>query len=158
MTRLKKPKGLIRYSGGGRDLLARAAAYGAILLVVGVALSIALTRRQPVELELVRAPEAPYQDRGDGRVINHFKINIQNQTFEDVQVTFESAARIVVSNHAETLVAGKSERADLFVEFTKTALTLGKGEARVRMIVRAAGSRESIQDSTQEVRLVGPYR
>jgi cytochrome c oxidase accessory protein FixG len=156
MARLKKPPGLIRYTRS-RGLSARGAVYGLLLLAVAGAFGLALSRRQTVALDVLRAPEAPYQELEGGRVINHFKLDLANQGFDDLAVSIESPSRIVVSNHAPSLAGGAAERADLFVELPRSGFE--GGHARAELVLTARDVHGAVVQTTRrEVRLVGPYR
>jgi polyferredoxin len=161
MTKVGKPTGLIRYMRG-KGVSPRAWAYAALLVIVSAAFARALWTRQVIEASLVRAPEAPYQLLEGGRVVNHFKVDLANQGFEDAAVRFgleDPEARLVVSNHAEGLAGGASERADLFIDLPKSRFSEGKatGALLIRSRIKTAGGEASEHVSRREVRLVGPY-
>jgi ferredoxin len=171
MRRTKRPPGLIRYASqaslegkGTRRFSARAAAYSGVLGILLCGLVWTLYRRERVEVNLLRAAEAPYQELVNDRVVNHFKLDLYNLSFEDLSVELavkpelkEAGVSLVISNHAPSLIAGTPERADLFVQYPKSLLRNGSATIEVMLLARAATG-EVAQQTTKEVRLVGPYR
>ncbi|HTL11914.1 MAG TPA: cytochrome c oxidase accessory protein CcoG [Bdellovibrionota bacterium] len=173
MARLKRPPGLIRYGtqatteGKKEDPLAwhqraRVLVTAALLVLFIGGLGAAVATREPLEMTLIRAVDTPYQEvtSADGRpeVINHFKMDLRNQTFAPLKLRFSldgaDQARgetWVVSNHAEELAAGQSERADLFIRFPAAVLSFGHAQATLQ--VESGSTR-----TRTEVRLVGPLR
>jgi len=165
MSKVKKPAGLIRYMQG-KTISSRGWVYAALLLILVSSFAIVLARRKTVELAIIRAPEAPYQEIEGARVINHFKLDLANQGFEDLAVEFAlkgpgSARKIVVSNHAAVLSGGQAERADLFIETPKADFHEGRALVEIVMTARTlenGNNGAALQSTSTEVRLVGPYR
>lgn len=168
MARLKKPLGLIRYIRPGKLLRPRVVLNSAIVLALSIGLVLTLISRSPVEMMLMRAVESPYQEipgsNGEGEIIiNHFKLDLKNQSFDTKRLKFaaraaESGAELgtVASNHRETLPAGESERADLFVKFPKSLLKSGHLPARIILSAEASEHEPAIEQ-VKEVSLVGPF-
>ena len=179
MARLKKPLGLIRYGNQAtaegkveafRPWFKRSRAWiylGLLLACIG-GLTLTVSHRALIELTLIRAADYPYQEipgsQGQTQILNHFKADLRNQTFEEQDIDFlvepdleRQGVRVVVSNHKGKLAPGERERADLFLEFPKSFLTLGHGvipiqlEARSRIVSKPT-------HSIQEAHLVGPLR
>jgi hypothetical protein len=179
MSRINKPAGLIRYGsvaltqGLQHSTLAwhkrpRVWIYLITLVSIIFALIFTLMNRQPIEVTLVRAVDAPYQEvkANDGRseIINHFKVDLRNQSFDSVKVGFVVSSeslrqriQLIVSNHSETLLGGVSERSDLFIRFPKEILTQGSGNLTLQIQGNSSVQGKSFV-LTQEVRLVGPLR
>lgn len=173
MRRLHKPAGLIRY---GSQTLAettqpappwhrrtRAWVYFAVLATCLSSLGLTISRRHAVEATVIRATGAPYQELPEG-IVNHFKVDVQNQTFADQSVRFSLAPEsqaagltLVMSNHRDLLPAGESERADAFIRFPRSVLTHGHARVPLRLEILATAEHPAFS-YTQEVSLVGPLR
>ena len=184
MTRLKKPVGLIRYSSFAFSRGAASVSLpwysreriwicGILLLLCGGGLTLSIVDRSPLEVTLIRATDIPYQEiramDGTVEILNHFKVDIRNQTFEGREISFsipqetlEKPIRLTVSNHPPLLAAGETERADLFVQFPKERLSLGKGHVSILIESKAVASGSSTPaietHSSKEVQIVGPFK
>ncbi|MDR3608592.1 MAG: cytochrome c oxidase accessory protein CcoG [Oligoflexia bacterium] len=176
MRRLKKPEGLIRYGtaaalanpGSEKPKSLRRWIYLALLSACLGGLALTVHGRTTLALQLIRAPEAPYQELpGDTHeILNHYKMELRNQSFDsqtvEIRVPPAEAGRgvtIVVSNLAPSLGGGESERADLFIRVPRKLLTQGKGSIHLEFVARDEQSHSQAAESVtvKEVRLVGPY-
>jgi cytochrome c oxidase accessory protein FixG len=172
MHRLKKPQGLIRYGsiaeiqGQPTDRGARPWVYGALIAACITGLTLTVRGRTAITVGLIRAIETPYQvvatESGSQEVINHYKLEIRNQSFDSQSVEIripkeyeEKGVKIVTSNHAASMEAGASERADLFIRFPKSLLTLGKAEIGIDFTAKSEKQEEPLL--RKEVHLVGPF-
>ncbi len=120
MDKIKRPRGLIRYSsqaamaGEKRSWLrARVVLYPALLAVVGSIFVLMLARKPQADVTLIRAGGAPFSLLADGRVANPYRLKIVNRT--RAAATYESA----VVNHPGGEVVGEAAR-----------ITLAPGEDR----------------------------
>lgn len=182
MVRLKKPKGLIRYGALGSTHQTldskkpwfthpRALVYCGILLALFIGLVINVNTRDLIQMTWIRAVDTPYQSlvnsQGQAVIVNHFKIDLRNQTFEDRRVTFvvtplqqEKGIEFISSTPSILVKAGQSERMDLFVRFPKSFLTSGHAtlvvEGRSESL-SPSSTHQPIIHLSQEVRLVGPF-
>ena len=97
MEKIEKPKGLIRYATGNslkgialNWLRPRVAIYSVLLIAVVGALLFSVSNRQDIAVTVLRAKDNPYQvvknEGGSEEVINHFKMHMQNQTFDDLKL------------------------------------------------------------------------
>lgn len=177
MTRMKKPRGLIRYgshavSEGKEETFlpwykrTRGWIY---LFVLGVSLGglvWTLNHRAEIELIMTRATDSPYQEilspNGQGHVINHFVVNLRNQTFSIQKIEFSLNSELknkdvslIVSNHKSELIPGEPDRVDLFVRFPKSLLKSGRAHLSIQL---NGSSPERLNPIVicQEVNLVGP--
>lgn len=163
MTKLGKTKGLIRYSESRnfKELLfARPGGYlAALALLVGFFVFV-IARRELVEIALVRGTGEPYQTL-DAEVINHFRLDLQNQKFETVQVAIQpdspSEVSLVSATQAIEVPAGKSRRIDFFVRFQLSKLKFGHASATILAFQSTAEKKQTLT-SRIEVPLVGPIR
>ncbi|MEM9858221.1 MAG: cytochrome c oxidase accessory protein CcoG [Bacteroidota bacterium] len=105
MEKIKKPKGLIRYSShtaieeGKQKLFnPRVAAYSVVLLALITFLSFSLATRSDIETTILKVPGQLYQKTDAGNITNLFNIQFVNKTFDDmtlkVRVENESSAKI----------------------------------------------------------------
>ncbi len=176
MRRTKKPEGLIRYANQalseGRTETwtpwyqrARAWVYLALLVTCGGGLYWATAHRSPIEITLIRGIEAPYQVTPSG-IINHFKMDVRNQTFTDQSVSFsvspelqQKGVKLIISHHKDTLKTGEPERADLFITYPKEILTFGKAVITIEVTAIASDPSPHLElHLNQEVHLVGPLQ
>jgi cytochrome c oxidase accessory protein FixG len=177
MTRLKKPLGLIQFGNqamteGKTEAFipwfkrARAWVYLGLLIACMGGLAFTVAHRAPIELTLVRAVDSPYQEipgsLGQMRILNHFKAELRNQTFEDQEISFSVAPElqaqgvsIIVSNHKSKLAPGERERADVFIQFPKIFLKIGHGIIPLVLEAKSKLTPKPVQ-SLREVHLVGP--
>ncbi|MBZ0153893.1 MAG: cytochrome c oxidase accessory protein CcoG [Planctomycetes bacterium] len=110
MSKLGKPKGLVRYdsqrafeTGERRFFRGRVVLY-AILLLLGISvMTFAITKRRPFEASLVRAPGRSYTLE-DGRVHNVFDLQLINKRPDRRKFTI--VVQQPTGTGAETLVAG----------------------------------------------------
>lgn len=165
MSRLKKPKGLIRYENpklSSRLLRPRAWIYLGLILGCLFGLIFTVSQRSPLELTLIRANDFPYQEipgpLGKTQILNHFKVDLRNQTFEEQEVTFSitpelqaQGVTLLIANHKTKLNPGEPERADLFIQFP--ILILKNGRAVLPIHLQAQGI-----SLIREATLVGPFR
>lgn len=173
MQKLNKPIGLIRYQSGlfARTtrfrLNARAAIYLGLLVVSIGALSLTLTLRSPIQVEVLRAKDAPYtaELRADGStiVINHFKLELSNQSGASQALDFRlnenltsQGAELVTAIRPLVLLDGNVTQVDVFIRFPKTLLK--NGMARIEFTVATTGSENAAAvEIKKEASLVGPF-
>ena len=168
MSRLHKPKGLIRYDTlipgkAPKALRFRPMMYLFIVMVCATSLFLILQNRRALEADVVRAAEAPYQQitapDGSLQLVNHFKFDLKNQSFDDQTLAIvvpealqARGVQIVVSNFNASLTAGSSERSDVFVKFPKALLNYGHALIQLTVTSNRPGSNLPV-----EVKLVGPF-
>lgn len=176
MSRLHKPKGLIRYTSLAQltqglsaatritPLRPRSAIYLLLIALLAGGLVYRVRTRGALEHLWVRAVGAPYQVVGEGAqalVLNRFEVDLGSQVFdEDLEVRFsvlgseEPALEIATAQNPLTLRAGEHRRVDLFFKFPRTRLSEGRGEARVE--ISARGAHQDFRE-VQQIKLVGPF-
>lgn len=93
MTKINKPKGLIRLSShtaietGQKKLFTpRVAGYSIVLLAMMVFLSFMLVSRSDVEITVLKVPGTLYQKTDDGQISNLYNIQFVNKTFEEMEL------------------------------------------------------------------------
>ncbi|MCU0442140.1 MAG: cytochrome c oxidase accessory protein CcoG [Bacteroidia bacterium] len=96
MTKINKPKGLIRYAsqaaivnGFAKRITTRSMAYSAILVVLVSVLTYLLATRKPVEANVLRTPGMLYQQQENNQVSNMYNFEVINKTFNTQQIELQ---------------------------------------------------------------------
>lgn len=150
-----------------------------LLLLCSIGLAWAIAGRPDIEWTLIRAVDTPYQVIGSGaeaEVINHFKCDLRNQAFDARTLEFKvkladglpvasDRIKLVTSNFSSGIESGASQRADLFVQFPKAALSMGKAKMIISLRSTRVGAQDAQggpssgpSDAEREVQLVGPFK
>ncbi len=170
MTKTKKPTGLIRYDSARglagkkpNHLRARPLVYLAVVVISAGSLSYALSVMKPVDATVLRAKDAPYELVGDTTVINHFKLELSNQsnevhalTFEADRSVVEAGLQLITPHRPLVLEKGKVTRADLFVRFPKSLLK--NGGLKIALAIEDSSPTQKKKETLKkELTLVGPF-
>ena len=162
MDNLGRPRGLIRYTsenalstGKARILRPRVALYGALMLLVSGLFIGALVARQPFDVEVVRAPGAPFMEMPDGQIANRLRIRVQNQTARADRLTLEPVAPTgaelrVVGTQPIEIDARALTRFEAWVSAPKEAFVRGETDAEIELRF------ESGEMVRRGFRLIGP--
>ena len=147
MTRLEKPRGLIRYDsmrglrGEKRRIVRPRLVFYTVLLLIGAVVGFfAFQRHTPFEANLLRLPGAPYVVEGEV-VRNSLEIHLLNKVDREALFTLElpeEGVEVVTPSTEITLPAMGSRRVPLFVRFPRT----GEAPPRLRVVVRMQGVEE----------------
>jgi cytochrome c oxidase accessory protein FixG len=93
MTKIHKPKGLIRYAsqaeivnGFAQSITPRSIAYSSILLVLVTILSYLLITRKPIEATILRTPGMLFQQQDETHISNMYNFEVINKTFDEQQI------------------------------------------------------------------------
>jgi cytochrome c oxidase accessory protein FixG len=162
MEKIKKPAGLIRYTslaelaGKPKNRFSpRPYVYSALLLACVASLVVALGRKEFLDVTVLRASDSPYQIVSEGSerlVVNHFRLDISNQTGSPVRIFAElgpdTKAALVMPLNPIALGEGGTARADFFL---KLPAALVQGRKTIPMTLRYEGGTKNL-----EVTLVGP--
>jgi cytochrome c oxidase accessory protein FixG len=101
MTKIHKPKGLIRYSsynaikdGVQKVFTPRIAGYTVVLIALMSLLTYFITTRADIETTVLKVPGTLYTKTDDGQITNLYSIEFVNKTFDDINldVKIESPA------------------------------------------------------------------
>jgi cytochrome c oxidase accessory protein FixG len=91
MTKIHKPKGLIRYSshnaikdGKSKLFTARIAGYSFVLIALLSLLIFFISTRKDIDMTVLKAPGTLYSKTDDGQITNLYNIEFINKTFNDV--------------------------------------------------------------------------
>ncbi len=181
MTKTKKPLGLIRYSSKSeiennishtfkqKILKPRSLVYIFLLIAVTSSLTLLLSIRKPIDIDVLRSKESPYQllttSNGVEMITNHFKMDIRNRSIVkmiskikliDLDAKLMNA-EIISQNTTFEIDEGSEKRADFFIKFPKTGLNFGHAKAKVEIETTFLNPNvESMRIDHEELKLVGP--
>jgi cytochrome c oxidase accessory protein FixG len=142
MARIGRPGGLVRYTtlASLEGLPARLARprvliYSTLISAVVLALTVALVRRVPLELDVLRDRTASYRESGDGEIENVYRLRVLNMDQRD---------------HAYRLAVDGPEGAS--VDYRAEDLAVAAGEIR-DVAVRVRIPPESLRERSTEIEL-----
>lgn len=167
MTRLNKPKGLIKYTtekqlNGQKTqwIRPRSVIYATLLTIVLGAFALSLETRQALDVVVIRKGSSPFQVLEDGdTILNRFSLKLTNNTSSsmDVSITAESLTGEELQVAGQTLdfqlEDGHKEK-QLFLKFPSQILREGQAKAFINIEYKALGASEVQQQ--KEISLVGP--
>ncbi len=170
MERVDKPTGLIRYVSGnslkGKPsslLKPRTALYSILLILIISLLIFTVSKRQDLLVTVLRGKDIPYQvieEGNDKKVINHFKLHMKNQTFEDTPIRLElsddwkNASIEIISQHKDiNILAGKDITMHFFLKFPQE-LIKENGSKSIEIDVIDLQTKEI--KSKKDIKLIGP--
>jgi polyferredoxin len=141
MDKIGKPRGLIRYASlngiESREPLkvtSRILGYCAILLALGAGLAALLLTRSDIDVTLLRAPGALFQQTADGRVSNLYLLKLTNKTHHQIPVELRLESlpgRLSVLGGELNLPAEKQTEASVLIEVAAPDLSSGKNPVTV---------------------------
>lgn len=161
MTRVGKPKGLIRYSS--RELLEghtrhivrpRTVLYPVALAVFLGGFIYALMNRDAADVTVLGGQGEPFTQQSDGRIANQVRVKIANRTNADhdyrIEVVGAESGSVIVPQNPLRVATGQSAVTPLFILLPRGAFHDGEHRVTVRV---SDGSGFSIDTP---YRLVGP--
>ena len=170
MEKIDRPKGLIRYEteagllGKKTNFLrSRTAIYAVLLLVFFSGLTFAVSKRQDVAYTVLRAKDSPYTvvkdtDNNDF-VINHFKLHVNNQSFENkaLMIGLEDASipdnmELITQDSNINVLPGKDSTVHFFVKFPAEFISTG-GVRTIYIVLTDSVDNKKMK---KELKLVGP--
>lgn len=93
MTKIKKPKGLIRLdslngveSGKKFSFSLRVGIYSAILVILISIISVLMANRKDVEVNILRTPGMLFQEQPNNKISNIYNFHVINKTFYDMNI------------------------------------------------------------------------
>ena len=135
MDRIHRPRGLIRFAslngiekGERPRLTPRLAGYCAVLLALAAGLAALLLTRSDVDISLLRAPGALFNQAPDGKLSNLYLLKLTNKTRYDrpVELKLEHpAGSLTVLGGQLNLPAEKQTEASVLVEIAPENLASG---------------------------------
>jgi cytochrome c oxidase accessory protein FixG len=143
MTRIGRPRGLMRLASlNGIEknepirFTARIAGYCGILLVLGLGLLTLLLTRSEVDVTLLRAPGALFQQTPEGKISNLYLLKLTNKTHHNqaVDLKLENIqGTLTVLGGELSLPAEKQTEASVLVEIAPANLRSGTTPITVRV-------------------------
>ncbi|KAA3614596.1 MAG: cytochrome c oxidase accessory protein CcoG [Calditrichaeota bacterium] len=138
MTKIKRPKGLIRFSsynaiktGEHRKITPRVMGYSIVLvLIIGIFISVLLTRN-PIETTVLRTPGVLYQKTESGGISNVYQFKIVNKTFDDMAIHFtlkDKKAVIRLNQNILSVPKNKLFSSTMVIELPRTELEPGRNK------------------------------
>lgn len=171
MEKVKKPKGLIRYSSQD-EMLGRPKHFwtfrtGLYVFLIFGALSILtykIFNRESLHLVLLRVKAAPYRildGQETGFIMNQFKAHIRNQTNYPMTIQFKlededlkENAKLIQQSDSITLQPGETQSPLLFIKFP-AQMTKGIGQKTIELKAVYQSGNES-QTIEEDAKLLGP--
>ena len=158
MEKIKKPKGLIRYASENeiegrrrKTLSTRNYIYIGLLIVFLSGLVYNLALRDPLDIEVIRAAEAPYSEvtGSDGtQYLNHFRIHVTNQSLDPVRFTeltiHPKPLQIISPELSQVIAPGEERFINFFVKFSHES-TDKHGRASARWVLKSKSTADSGQ-------------
>jgi polyferredoxin len=143
MSRIGRPRGLIRFASlNGIEkkeplrVTPRIVAYCSILLVLGIGLIALLLTRSEVDVTLLRAPGALFEQTPEGKISNLYLLKLTNKTHYDksVELKLENIqGSLTVLGGQLNLPAEKQTDASVLVEIAPANLRSGTTPIVVRV-------------------------
>ena len=161
MTRVGKPKGLIRYSsrelldGHTRHLIRpRTVLYPLALALFLGAFTYALATRDAADVTVLGGQGEPFTRQADGQIANQLRVKIANRTHDDhdyrIEVVGATGGSVVVPQNPLRVATGQSAETPLFVLLPRSVFHDGEHRVTVRVSDGAGFSTDL------PYRLVGP--
>jgi len=146
MEKIKKPKGLIRIDSlnnikkgkSGLRFNPRMIAYSIVmLLLLGASTGIVLSRKS-VEAHVLRESGHTYTEREDGTVVNLFKVQLVNKTFEDKNFELDlkhDFGKIVMVNDDNVLQSNANKKNIFMIQVPPGKITENKTDMKIDILV-----------------------
>ncbi len=136
MTRISRPKGLIRYASfkGIRDgaqivLTPRLAGYTTVLSILVILLAVLLALRSPVETTILRTPGVMYQILESGWLRNLYNIKVVNKTYavQPIELRLVQPASGRITMVSDLVVAEEAiQQSAFFIDLPRSAIIANK--------------------------------
>jgi cytochrome c oxidase accessory protein FixG len=163
MDKLKRPRGLIRYTSEAalatRNfslaslIRARVLVYPVLLVALVTALVVSAASRKVAEVSVLRGIGAPFVEQGD-QIRNLVRIKIRNRTDAPAAFTLSlvdaSTSTLVAPENPVTIPAGQQTTESVFVLSPRTAFTAGLHAVSIRVTT------DSFEQLTPYT-VLGPY-
>jgi cytochrome c oxidase accessory protein FixG len=149
MDKIQRPRGLIRFAslngiekGQPVHVTPRILGYCAILLLLGLGLVVLLLTRSEVDVSLLRAPGALFQQTPEGKISNLYLLKLTNKTHHEVPVELKLEnleGALTILGGQLNLPAEKQSDASVLLEIAPDKLR--SGQTPVLVGIYSAGKR-----------------
>lgn len=160
MDEVGYPRGLVRYSSENalagkpsRVLRSRVIGYGAVLATVAVALAWGLSRRLPLEVDVIRDRARLFREVSHDQIENVYTLKLMNKSQETATYRVTTAAPFTLLGANEVTV-GSGELKDVPVQLRATRGSLAERSTEVVFVVEAVDNPDV--RITEEARFLGP--
>ncbi|MCO5143334.1 MAG: cytochrome c oxidase accessory protein CcoG [Oligoflexia bacterium] len=140
MTKIKKPTGLIRYTTQNelakvsrKNFRVRPAIYAILIALFFLGLIYTLQNKSYLDITILRVKGAPYEIIRTNEIVtivNHFRLDISNQTNSPQKITFslsnQDEIQFIMPMNPATLNEGEIKKLDFFVRSPQKVLTDGR--------------------------------
>lgn len=162
MTKIHKPKGLIRYSsftaiqeGTQKLFTGRVAAYSVVLTALISLLTYFVFTRADIETTILKVPGTLYTKTDDGQITNLYSIEFVNKTFDDInlEVKVESPPQATFMKIGDPAIRVPKEgilKGMIMVKLPEEAI----GSMRTEVVLGIYSDGEKIE--TAKARFIGP--
>lgn len=144
MEKLKKPRGLIRFTSQSRIasestklVRPRVIIYPAILLILLTAFTIVLAGKESTDITLLRGFGLPYIEINPGEITNQVRVKLKNRSKEDAEYQIElagkSAAKMQATMNPVPVAPGESRTEVVLITVPKEDFRDGKYEVTLRV-------------------------
>jgi len=163
MTRIGKPKGLIRLSSQAaiegaprRVLRPRVVVYPALLLALATAFTVVLVNKRSADVTLLPGVGQLFSETAPGQITNQLRLVIENRSGRDavyaIEIAGDSPAHFARRPEPMAIAAGASVRIPLAIVAPDTAFTRGLCDIQLRI------SDDKTFHQELPCRLLGPVR
>lgn len=162
MDRMKKPRGLVRFSSqarmageSSRLLRPRVIAYPAVMAVLLTVFVVVLAGKGTSDVTLLRGLGQPYTVLTPGEVTNQLRVKVRNRGTEEARYEFavvgDNATRLAMTNEEFRIAAGESKTEVILLTSPQSAFEHGKRDVTLRI----TDGKEFTKELTW--RLLGPH-
>jgi cytochrome c oxidase accessory protein FixG len=162
MTKINKPKGLIRYSsynaikdGAQKLFTPRIAGYSVVLIALISLLTYFISTRGDIETTVLKVPGTLYTKTDDGQITNLYSIEFVNKTFEDIslEVRIESPQQATFMKIGDPVIVVPKEgilKGMIMVKLPEEAIT------SMKTVIELGIYQNGEKVETTKAKFVGP--
>jgi cytochrome c oxidase accessory protein FixG len=162
MTKINKPKGLIRYSsynaikeGAQKLFTPRIAGYSVVLVALITLLTYFISTRGDIETTVLKVPGTLYTKTDDGQITNLYSIEFVNKTFEDIslEVRIESPKQATFMKIGDPVIVVPKEgilKGMIMVKLPEEAIT------SMKTVIELGIYQNGEKVETAKAKFVGP--
>ena len=143
MTKIDKPKGLIRYSSYNRILDKNAkiqnwriAGYSTVLILLLSLMVFLISTRIPIDTSILRTPGVLYQELSDNVIRNLYNIKVVNKTYDEKTIHLEvrEPENIKLTMVSELVISGDDlGQSAFFIDIKRDQLSRQKNRIKIEV-------------------------